>query len=290
MNRIKQALIIVATTAIVALVLGACHLIGIAHAQAVAASNPVATSIGSTDAAWQLLVDYGPIMGGILVVYGIGRAFLARNDSKHWIAQGKTLSILTGAATVLGAVLEWKLNGGSPAGIIVALYAAINLVTHSTVSAAPPTPTTGPTIATASLLVLFCGVALSCTHDQRVAAGHAFWDCTAPDRAQVVDALTPLATSAILAAASADGKLIDDAKIKQTFSKANLLSDAGQLALCAASAGFAAVLAAATAKPAPGSPQAAGLEIDPLALHQAFDSLRAAQFPGVTVQTKQGAL
>lgn len=142
----------------------------------------------------------------------------------------------------------------------------------------------------ALLLAISVIVALSmlsaCTPGARDTLKSGLWQCTAPERAQAVDALTPLATSAILAAASADGKLIDTSKLEAALSKANLESDAGALAMCAAATAIAALLHPAAV--APGAPAAAGLVIDPSAARAAFDAVRAQHAPGVTFHTSQG--
>lgn len=144
------------------------------------------------------------------------------------------------------------------------------------------------------LLAIGAGVTIpalaasGCSGAQRTAIEHGLWDCTAPERAQAVDALTPLATSVILAAASADGHLIDTAKLKAAVSKANLLSDAGQLLTCATVTAFAALMQPHAALA--GAPAAAPLELDPGALRAALEVLRAEQFPTATFRTSAGVL
>jgi hypothetical protein len=118
----------------------------------------------------------------------------------------------------------------------------------------------------------------ACTAAQRSAVESALWKCTDPVRSEAVAALTPLAESAIKAAASADGKLIDYSLVKAMFSKANLTSEAGVLLTCAAASAFAAL-----AIPSPsltGAPASMPMVLDRGALHDAFDRLRAEQFPG----------
>jgi len=138
------------------------------------------------------------------------------------------------------------------------------------------------------LLVLLLGslcVAPACTGAQRTAVGHAAWDCLAPQRAEAVAAVTPLVTSLILAAASADGRLIDTAPIRAATSKASLLTDAGILLSCATASAFAALLHPPA--PTPGAPAAAGLELDPRALRAAYESLRPT---GATFVTRDGEI
>lgn len=278
-------------------ILGALFLFArVAHA----ATDPVTTATVAAASGWDVVAHQGPLLGALLLAYGVVRQILKANESAHWIAQGKTLSITTAIMMIIGTALDWKFNGGQPAEIITALFAAIPLIMHSTVNAkpaaAPPIAPAAATTAALMLLGLLAGgvLAAACTHEARVGAlktgGKIAWDCTAPERAEAVTALTPLAISAIQAAASYDGKLIDASKVRAAFSTANLKSDAGALLVCAASSGFAALLAAATApKPATGT-ASAELELDPAALKAALEVLRAAQFPGVQVKTSAGVM
>lgn len=154
-----------------------------------------------------------------------------------------------------------KSNVGSPGAPLVAVLIALGML---------------------GALSMFC----ACAPGAGATLKSGLWQCTAPERAQAVEALTPLATSVILAAASADGKLIDTAKLEAALSKANLESDAGALALCAAATAIAAL--ATPAPPAPGAPAAAGLVIDPMAARAAFETVRARHAPGVTFHTSHG--
>jgi hypothetical protein len=117
---------------------------------------------------------------------------------------------------------------------------------------------------------------------------HDLWDCTAPERVKAVAAVTPLVTSLILAAASADGKLIDTATVKAAVSKANLTDEAGILVSCAVASAFAAL--AKPAALAAGAPQSAALVLDPSALRTALDEIRAERFPGATFKTASGEI
>lgn len=120
----------------------------------VAHADPVVVAQATTDAGWDLIQQYGLPWGGTLLAYGLLQSLLARNGSAHWIAQGRTLSALTGLAMVGEAVLGWKLGGASPSGIAVALFAAINLVMHSTVSGPVAALPRDPQAGRASLLVM----------------------------------------------------------------------------------------------------------------------------------------
>lgn len=189
---------------------------------------------------------------------------------------------LASAAKLLGVLFASGLVGdGSLAARIAGLAAMALTALGYSVSRA---------IVKAAAVVLFLAIAssstLACTAGQRAAVAKAAWDCTAPERAEAVAALTPLADSVIVAAASADGKLVDPSKLKAAFAKANLLSDAGALLTCA----LASATAALIAHPAAPTTGAAGLTIEPAALRAAFDQVRADQFPGATLKTASGAI
>lgn len=110
--------------------------------------------------------------------------------------------------------------------------------------------------------------------------------CTAPELQQGVSALEPTLNSVVLAATSADGKAIDTTQLDAALSKADLESDAGTYLLCAAASVFTALLSSPA--PAAAAPAAAGLRIDPAALHAAFDHVRATHAPGVKFHTATG--
>lgn len=126
-----------------------------------------------------------------------------------------------------------------------------------------------------------------CSSGTLKAVGQVAWDCTTPQRAEAVAALTPLADSAIRAAASADGKLVDATLLRAALGTANLKSEIGSMLVCAAASAFTALV---HATPMPGSPASAAFVLDPAAAQAAFDALRTAQFPGVTVTTEHGPI
>lgn len=143
-------------------------------------------------------------------------------------------------------------------------------------------------VKTAAAALLVIGLAIgagstltACTAAQRSAAESALWKCADPVRAEAVAALTPLAVSAIQAAASADGKLLDYSKVKSMFSAANALSDAGVLAMCVVASAFEVLAVPHT--PANEAPASAPLVVDLGELRAVFDRLRAEQFPGAAL-------
>jgi len=127
----------------------------------------------------------------------------------------------------------------------------------------------------------------ACSSGTVSAVGQVAWDCTAPQRAEAVAVLTPLADSAIRAAASADGKLIDASLLKAALGTANLKTELGSLLVCAAASAFTALVHAA---PRADSAAAAAFMLDPAAAQAAFDRLRTEQFPGVKITTEHGSI
>jgi len=280
LNRLTKirtaALIFLGGAALAVLLTTACQAIAEAHAASVEPGVPVIIATTAADSGWDIVVHQGPLLGGLLIAYALFRRFLSANDSQHWIAQGKTLSMLTGAAMVLGAVVDWKFAGAPAAGIVTSLFAAISLTTHSTVSVPPPTVTATasrgtPTAATLAVLLLAGGVAMqpACSSWRaRTTAGvSAFIDCESPHiDAQLLADATALSKVAVMAAISGDGHA-DTAQLK---------ADAAPLKSDLLRCGFAAAVAAlATPVPKqPGAPAAAGVEVDGVQLRAAFAGAR----------------
>ncbi len=114
----------------------------IAHASGVA---PVPIVVQSVDTSWSMVAEYGPIWGSALLVFGGLSAFLVRNAKSHWIAQGRMLAILTGAGSMLAAVLAWHFDDAPLAGVLVTAIMALKLAWSPTVAHVP-----APTVAHAA--------------------------------------------------------------------------------------------------------------------------------------------
>jgi hypothetical protein len=191
-------------------------------------------------------------------------------------------------------------QGIADAGKAAAAIAAASAARPATVAASAAPPVAGGLTGVAGVagvagaavlaLAVIGGAALTACGPRTGAVGHAVWDCTAPERAELVSVLTPVLDSLIVAAASADGSKIDLAPIRAALTRANLESDAGVLLSCAVATAFAALehpakpaseaLASVAARPA----------LDPAALRSTFDQLRAADFPGATFKTASGTI
>lgn len=105
---------------------------------AAAASDPTPALTAAGGAGWDVFVTNGPLWGGILIAFIALQTFLSR---QHWLAQGRLLAALTGAALVGSAVVNWHFAGAPSAGIMTAAVAAIALIWHPTVGGTPTRPT-----------------------------------------------------------------------------------------------------------------------------------------------------
>lgn len=174
-------------------------------------------------------------------------------------------------------------NGKSAAQILAAPAAR---------AAAPIAPSASVSIALLALVV-GGGVAFAACHPgpRLKAVEVAAWDCTLPERVELVAAFQPVADSALHLAIDPSGQ-VDVAKLRQTFSKANLLSDAGALAVCALSNAIAALLSqpAVVARSSSSEGPAPKPAPSSVTLRAAFEAIRSAQFTGVPIKTVGGTV
>lgn len=85
-------------------------------APAVVVVDPTAAASADVADLGTILVQYGPIWGGALLVFTLWGGVLKKNESTHWIAQGRALALITTGLMGFGALLKWKLGGGAAAG------------------------------------------------------------------------------------------------------------------------------------------------------------------------------
>lgn len=274
------------------------------------ATDPLATAGGSATGALDILTTYGPVIGGSYLLFSIAQALLTRYSSSSWFAQGKRLAVATGTLGIIGSALQEQITG-APWTVILAAAVAMAFklltptVTRSPISTATSTSTatatataTAGNVASVSLLLLsIVGVTLGASQvscgPKTTALAVGIWDCLAPERAEAVDALTPFAESVILAAASADGKLIDTTKIKAATSKVNLQTEAGVLLECAMASAVTALLSqpnttsATSAAARVQSDGAFGLVLSPTALRDMWSQVAPS---GTKFRTQHGVL
>lgn len=79
---------------------------------------------GSPDDLAAVLSTYGPVVGGMYLLYAVAAAVLARYAGSSWLAQGKRLAIATGLLGVAGAALQARLTGASWTVVLAAAVAA----------------------------------------------------------------------------------------------------------------------------------------------------------------------
>jgi hypothetical protein len=105
-----------------------------------AAVDPLGTAQTSVDVGVGLVATYGPVLGGMYLLYQLTSRLVAKYASSSWFAKGKRLAIATGALGIAGAALQAQVVG-SPWNVIVmaAIAAAFKLITPTV------TPTSGPT-------------------------------------------------------------------------------------------------------------------------------------------------
>jgi hypothetical protein len=266
----------------------------VAHAAAVLASavpDPTPALTSATDAGWSTLMQDGPWWLGIAIVHVALRLLL---DKEHALLQGKVLAGLSALAGVLTAVIAWHWQGAPAAGIVTAAIAGFTLLVHPAPNAQPatvPARNSQAGFARWTLLAwLACGaigvawVAVAsgtlsltgCTNPKVQAVEKALWDCTAPERADAVNAITPTVISVIKAAGSADGKLIDTSTVRSAITKANVMSEAGILLSCALASAVA-ILETPAPAPAPGAPAASPYALDPAAVARIWADVKASQ-------------
>ena len=234
------------------------------------AANAVPTAQASADGVIDVIATYGPVIGGMYLIYVVASSLVARYASSSWLAQGKRLAYVTGTLGVAGAALQAEIVGSSWTVVLAAAAAAAFKLLTPTVAGTVTEPTVRPAIVTLGSLLIVAGIStqLACTTQTTAFAQDIWTNCLASERAEAVAVLTPLAESLILAAASADGKLIDASKLKAATGKANLMTEAGIALECAMASAVTAFLT-----PQPTASGASALLLDPEALRDTWSKI-----------------
>lgn len=134
----------------------------------------------------------------------------------------------------------------------------------------------------AALVVGGIGSFAACSSSQRGAVGHALWDCTAPERAELVAAVKPFVDSAIDQAKNPDGSL-DTAALKAALAPANLLTEAGVVISCAAMESIASILSSQA------DPALSPTSLGPVRGAE-LTRFRADMWPSATFKTSHGEI
>jgi small neutral amino acid transporter SnatA (MarC family) len=119
-------------------------LLFLGHAQAQPAADSIATSATSADALLSLILTFGPLWGGMAIVFGVASTVLKRNESTHWIAQGRVLAVVTALVGVGVAALKAHFAGAPWAGVLLtAVLGLFKLIDPNTVTPSPGEATPG---------------------------------------------------------------------------------------------------------------------------------------------------
>lgn len=255
-------------------------------AHAAAQLNPVPDLQVAVDSGWAIVEHDGPILGGGAILFCLIGAFLRRNNSTHWIAQGRVLALITGLGMTLGAILDWKLNGGQLAGVIMTVIAAVKLAlspavgltqTGPAIDSKPAAPAGGGnSLIIVALIAIGVGsVAAMPACSQVKDVGAATIDCTKLDHAKITALASHLASE--VAEYVVLAKPIDWHALRLEAQDAGL-----DIGLCAFGPLVNNYLAPSQGRAVPDSDSAQRA-------HAEFEALRAAA-GGATVHTQEGNL
>lgn len=292
-SRLKFPALCLLGTCMIYLLYAAVWHAGVSYgATALDTSHSVSTA--TLDDSWAMISTYGWIWGGMAVVLALASWVLKRNDSTHWIAQGRTLALIVGGLGIAAAALDAKFAGAPLSGVAMTAIAALFKLMDPRVTPAAPAPAPqsnslggGSGVTMFAILLIGAGLVASQPGCAEVkprlanAAGAAI-DCEAPGIVSLVTELVPVARQSLMAMISPDGRSVD----KTAWHEATAALKSDQLR-CA----FATALALlATPSPTlPAGPAAAPLEVNGAALRSAFASLRAERGWGDT-KTSSGTL
>lgn len=293
MTRLRSAIdfslgVLVAASALYSLP----FLVSAAHAGV----DPVPLATTSVDAVLAIAQTYGALWGGVTLAYATVRWLLTRNDSKHWLAQGRTLATITMVVGTAGSALQAHFAGTPWSGVIATAVLGVVHLADSNVTPAPTAKQAQGGFARLGMLALLIAGGLvagaaSCGPKTK-AIEHAIWECTTPERAEAVAAITPAVVSVIKAAGSADGSQIDLSTVKSAISKANVLSEAGILLSCATASAIAILESPAVAAPPapPGLTARAAPALDIAAVRAAWTAIKRDQLGGADFRVASGAV
>jgi len=231
------------------------------------APDPTQTASVSLAALWDLVMVYGWTWGAMAIGFTLLRDLLRRNESTHWIAQGRVLAWVTAAVGIGITAVQAHFQGAPWAGVVITgVLAAFKLIDPNTITIGPAVkladepgsvfremPATrrdrSPLLRSMALIALIMIPFISCAARQRVANGiGAFLDCEAAGLPQDTLAdMTALASDEARHLISGTGE-VDISRLKEDM--APLKTD---LARCAMTGAIAA-LPAGGALRAPSGP------------------------------------
>lgn len=115
----------------------------VAHAQTT--PDPIPTATDASAALISLLLAYGPVWGGMAILFGFASSVLKRNESTHWIAQGRTLAAIAAVVALGIAALEAHFGDAPWAGVVLTVIVGAFKLIDPTVAAKPATPSSSAT-------------------------------------------------------------------------------------------------------------------------------------------------
>lgn len=259
----------------------------------VAYADPISQATDAAAAGGDLLVQFGPIWGGMLLLYGAAAKFLSENDSKHWIAKGRWLAAIVAAVGVFAAVLDAHFGSGNWSGVLYTAILSVFKLIKPTVSAPALSSSKQGGFVSSSLVVTLAAIAIGCAAIAGIAScarlksegatvKTAAVDCTKGELPKAVAMFTPTVEKLLELATGGDGR-VDWSQVED-----GTKALAGDVGGCVLSTAVAKALQPAPAKE--GAPQSSPLVIDPGDLRAHFEVTRRAKFGGQTFLTAAGPL
>lgn len=160
MKRLLSILVVLAGSAGIVMCCDMFRCLGLAHAaQAASLSDPVTVATVSVDNGWSLIESYGPIWGGMAIAFGLAAWLLKRNESTHWISQGRTLAIIVAVVGTGTAILSAHFAGTAWSGVLVTGVVSLFKLLQPTIAHADKqNPAPVAAASSASSLVLLIAV------------------------------------------------------------------------------------------------------------------------------------
>lgn len=128
-----------------------------------AATGDAPVPLPTPDALMAYVQNYGWIVGGLTVVYLCARWLLKKNESTHWLAQGRSLAIVTTLIGVGGTALQAYTTGTPWSGVLAtAVLGLLHLADPTVAGKQDPTvgddpPKKATTRGVGTLVVLLLG-------------------------------------------------------------------------------------------------------------------------------------
>lgn len=165
MKRLCSVLCVIAGSASIIMCCDMFRCLGVASAaQLAVTADPVSAVPTSIDNGWSLVTTYGPIWGGMALAFGLAAWLLKRNESTHWIAQGRVLAIIVTVVGTGTAILSAHFAGTAWSGVLItgvlSLFKLMQPVVNQPPAAPPVSHDTAPVVTgSATTVALLIAVA-----------------------------------------------------------------------------------------------------------------------------------